>query len=80
MGRSDSDLKPRNGHTLNDGIIARISGCVNQKELSLDDQVDHAKEVVAEMYDGLVFRQSPEYGVGLIEGIWETFANKEVSH
>ncbi len=52
--RSDKELKPRNGHTLVVGIIARISGCVNQKELSLDDQVDHAKEVVAEMYDGPV--------------------------
>jgi hypothetical protein len=34
------------------GIVARISGCQNQKELSLDDQVDHVKEMVAEMYDG----------------------------
>jgi hypothetical protein len=44
--RSDNELKSRNGHTLVVGIIARISGCVNQKEISLDDQVDHAKEVV----------------------------------
>lgn len=35
-------------------IIARISGCANQKEMSLDDQVDHAKEVVAELYEGPV--------------------------
>jgi len=36
------------------GVVARISGGVNQKELSLDDQVDHAKQVVAELYDGPV--------------------------
>ena len=52
--RSDENLQPRNGHTLVVGIIARISGCAKQKEVSLDDQVDHAKEVVAEMYDGPV--------------------------
>jgi hypothetical protein len=34
------------------GVVARISGCQNQKELSLDDQVDHAKQVIAEFYDG----------------------------
>jgi site-specific DNA recombinase len=45
---------PKNGHTLVVGIVARISGCANQKELSLDDQVVHAKEVVAELYDGAV--------------------------
>jgi DNA invertase Pin-like site-specific DNA recombinase len=40
---------PRNGHTFVVGIVARISGCRNQKELSLEDQVDHAKEVVADV-------------------------------
>jgi len=54
MRPSNKELKPRNGHTLVVGIIARISGCANQKELSLDDQVDHAKEVVAELYEGPV--------------------------
>tara|TARA_R110002020_G_scaffold189419_1_gene388376 strand:- start:443 stop:2356 length:1914 start_codon:yes stop_codon:yes gene_type:complete len=34
------------------GIIARISGCQNQKELSLDDQIDHGKEVAREYYKG----------------------------
>ena len=52
--RSDKELKPRNGHTLVVGIIARISGCVGQREMSLDDQVDHAKEVVAELNSGPV--------------------------
>jgi hypothetical protein len=41
-------VKPRNGHTLVVGIVARISGCAKQKEVSLEDQVDHGKEVVAE--------------------------------
>ena len=52
--RSNENLRPRNGHTLVVTIVARISGCQNQKELSLDDQVDHAKEVVAELYEGPV--------------------------
>ena len=52
--RSDESLKPRNGHTLVVTIVARISGCQNQKELSLEDQEDHGKEVVAEMYTGPV--------------------------
>src|SRR5438094_7020485 len=53
-GVSTAPLVARNGHTLVVGIVARISGCQNQKELSLDDQIDHAKEVVAELYDGQV--------------------------
>jgi site-specific DNA recombinase len=51
-GRSNEDLMPRNGHTLVVGIVARISGCQNQKEISLDDQEDHGKKVVAELYSG----------------------------
>ncbi len=51
---SEPPVVPRNGHTLVVGIVARISGCASQKELSLDDQVDHAKEVIDEMYDGPV--------------------------
>jgi site-specific DNA recombinase len=50
----DPSLRPRNGHTLVVGVVARISGGPNQKDLSLDDQVDHAKDVVAELYDGPV--------------------------
>ena len=52
--RSDQAVVPRNGHTLVVGIGARISGCANQKEMSLDDQVNHAKEVVAEHGSGPV--------------------------
>jgi site-specific DNA recombinase len=43
-----AELRPRNGHTLVVGIVARISGGPNQKELSLDDQIDHGKQVVAD--------------------------------
>lgn len=50
FGRSSEELVPRNGHTLVVGIVARISGCANQKEVSLEDQEDHGKEVVAELY------------------------------
>jgi site-specific DNA recombinase len=34
--------------------VCRISGCANQKELSLEDQADNAKEAVREIYDGPV--------------------------
>lgn len=47
-----NELVPRNGHILIVLIVARISGCANQKELSLEDQVDHAKEVAQEYYGG----------------------------
>ena len=45
---------PRNGDTLVVGIVARISGCQNQKELSLEDQIDHARQVVEDHYQGPV--------------------------
>jgi hypothetical protein len=65
MNRSDDQLKPRNGHTLVVGIVARISGCAKQKEVSLEDQVDHAKEEVAELYQGPIEYQiiatNPDY-------------------
>lgn len=48
------ELMPRNRHTLVVGVVARISGCQNQKEMSLDDQIDHAKEEVIELYKGFV--------------------------
>ena len=50
--REEVQIVPRNGHTLIVLIVARISGCANQKELSLDDQVDHAREVVQDYYKG----------------------------
>jgi hypothetical protein len=54
MSRPARSLAPRNGHTLVVGIVARISGCANQKDVSLDDQVDHARQEVAELFDGPV--------------------------
>lgn len=47
---SDRHLSPRNGHTLMAGLGARISGCASQKEESLEDQTDHNKEVITDMY------------------------------
>src|ERR1043165_8944692 len=64
---------PRNGHTLVIGIIARISGCANQLEMSLEDQVDHAKQVVAELYDGPV-----EYRVVATKGKGERLDRPEL--
>jgi site-specific DNA recombinase len=49
---SDKSLLPRDGQVLVAGIVARISGCKNQKELSLDDQVDHGKQEVWTRYHG----------------------------
>jgi site-specific DNA recombinase len=58
-------LMPRDGHKLVVGIVARISGCANQKDVSLSDQIDHAKQVVAELYDGPVeFRVIATRGKG----------------
>jgi len=71
--QSDGKLTPRNGHTLVVGIVARISGCQNQKEMSLDDQIDHAKEVVAELYDGPV-----EYRVIATKGKGEALDRPEL--
>ena len=70
---SDNQLKPRNGHTLVVGIIARISGCANQKEMSLDDQVDHAKEEVGELYQGPV-----DYRIVATRGKGESLTRPEL--
>lgn len=67
-------LVPRDGHTLVVGVVARISGCANQKELSLEDQVDHAKQVVAERYDGPV-----DYRVIATKGKGERLDRPEVA-
>lgn len=62
---SDRNLSPRNGHTLVAGGPCRISGCANQKEASLDDQEDNAKEAIAELFDGPVdFRVIATIGKG----------------
>jgi DNA invertase Pin-like site-specific DNA recombinase len=49
---NDGGLRPRNGHALIVGIVARISGCPGQKEVSLDDQADHARDEVRALYEG----------------------------
>lgn len=71
--RSGECLHPRNGHTLVVTIVARISGCQNQKELRLGDQEDHGKEVVAEMYEGPV-----EYRVIATKGEGERMDRPEL--
>ncbi|WP_339675445.1 recombinase family protein, partial [uncultured Gimesia sp.] len=63
--REEVELVPRNGHTLIVGIVARISGCQNQKEISLDDQVDHGQEIAREYFDGEIeFRVIATTGKG----------------
>ena len=69
-----SPVKPRNGLTLVVGIVARISGCKSQKELSLEDQVDHAKQVVADLWDGLV-----EYKIIATKGKGERLDRPELA-
>jgi site-specific DNA recombinase len=54
MFRRHQEVVARNGHTLIVGIVARISGCDKQKEMSLDDQVDNAREAIEELYQGPV--------------------------
>jgi len=49
---TDGPLIPRNGHTLIVARVARISGCANQKEMSLDDQMAHYVDVVENLYKG----------------------------
>ncbi len=66
MGRkSEEKLQPRSGHVLIVGVACRISGCASQKELSLEDQEDNARETIAELYDGPVeFRVIATKGKG----------------
>jgi hypothetical protein len=52
--RDRDEIVPRRGDQLIACVVARISGGPRQKELSLDDQIDHAKEVIAEYYEGPV--------------------------
>ncbi|ADB18374.1 hypothetical protein Psta_3719 [Pirellula staleyi DSM 6068] len=52
--RNKDEVRPRNGRVLVEVIVARISGCKNQTELSLQDQVDHGKAVARELYSGTI--------------------------
>ena len=45
-------IQPKNGHTVVLMNVARISGCENQKDESLEDQQEHAREVAGELVDG----------------------------
>ncbi|KAA0142367.1 hypothetical protein FYZ48_02415 [Gimesia chilikensis] len=61
----ENEIVPRNGYSLVVGIPGRISGCENQNEISLEDQVDHAKDVAYEMYNGEIeFRTIVTKGKG----------------
>lgn len=68
-------MQPRNGHTFQIGIVARISGCQNQKEISLDDQVDHGKEEARNYYDGV----TPEYHIVATKGKGERLDRPELA-
>jgi len=74
MSRSDKEMKPRNGYALVVGVIARISGCAKQKEVSLEDQVDHVKEEVGELYQG-----PAEYRVVATKGKGERLDRPELA-
>ncbi len=52
LRKSESGLSPRDGNTLMIAIVCRISGCAKQKELSLEDQEDNGKQLIAELYTG----------------------------
>ena len=67
-------LLPRNGIKPVVVIGARISGCGKQKDVSLDDQVDHCKDVVLEMYDGDV-----EYTIIATKGKGEQLDRPELA-
>lgn len=72
--KSDLTLVPRNGHQLVVAIVARISGCASQKEMSLEDQVDHAKEEIADLYQGPV-----DYRVTATKGKGEALDRPELA-
>lgn len=54
MRVTDKEIKPRDGHMLRVGMVARISGCTNHRELSVEDQIVHVKQAVREHYDDAI--------------------------
>ncbi|MFT3879659.1 MAG: recombinase family protein [Gemmatales bacterium] len=70
----DRMMKPRNGHTFHVGIVARISGCQNQKDVSLEDQIDHGKEETRNYYDA----GTPEYHIISTKGKGENLERPEL--
>lgn len=71
---SECNLSPRNGHTLMAGLGARISGCAKQREMSLEDQTDHNREVVTDLFDGSV-----EYLIIATKGKGESLDRPELA-
>ena len=58
-------VTPKNGSILVVLIVARISGCQSQNEVSLEDQVDTCKEIASNIYDGEIeFRVISTKGKG----------------
>lgn len=68
-------MQPRNGHTFHQGIVARISGCQYQKEMSLEDQVDHGKQEGRLYYDAGI----PEYHIISTKGKGERLDRPELT-
>jgi site-specific DNA recombinase len=66
-------VAPRNGHALVTGVVARISGCANQRDVSLEDQEAHAHEITEEMFNGRV-----EYRVIATKGKGERLDRPEL--
>ncbi len=68
-------MKPRDGHTLVVLGAARISGCANQKDVSLEDQEEHMQEVVGEIYEG----DSVNYQIIATKGKGELLTRPELA-
>ncbi len=73
MKRRSDQITPRNGHSLEVLVIARISGSARQKELSLEDQEDHCRAVAAEKYTGKI-----NYKAIATKGKGESLERKEL--
>ncbi len=54
MASRNKPLLPLNGHTLMVLAVQRISGCGKQKEVSKEDQLQHAHEEIDDRYKGPV--------------------------
>ena len=67
--------QPKNGHTVVVLNPARISGCESQKDESLDDQQEHAREVAQELVEGFEI----EYRVIATKGKGEDLLRPELA-
>jgi hypothetical protein len=74
MYRRSKPIVPRNGHALSVGIVARISGCQDQKDISLEDQEAHGRQVIEDIYQGPV-----EYRVIATRGKGERLDRPELA-